>query len=163
MSEPVRTCVACRTRRPQRALVRLRRRSDGVVVPALGRRTRGRSAYLCPARACFDQAVRRRALERALGRMRSDSLVAVGDEHEGPLEAASHEQGGEGRPGAAGGRPAPHRVRGPELGVLWPSVVAALDHELQNMQRTGDIGHQGPRYGALLELRRGLGEPGRSA
>ena len=119
MSESVRTCVACRTRRPQRALVRLRRRPDGVVVPAVGRRTRGRSAYLCPARACFEQAQRRRALERALG-----------------------------------------RVGAPE--ELVPSVMAALDHELSNMQRTGDIGHC-TRYDALSQLRRGLSEPGRSA
>jgi predicted RNA-binding protein YlxR (DUF448 family) len=141
LSEPVRTCVACRTRRPQRALVRLRRRTDGVVVPSVGRRTRGRSAYLCPARECFDKAVRRRALERALGG--------------GPGEA-------DGGGAACRGRTAHPRVRGPELEVLWPSVAAALDYELANMQRTGDIGH-GPRYDALLELRRGLGEPGRSA
>lgn len=131
MSEPVRTCVACRTRRPQRALVRLRRRSDGVVVPAVGRHVRGRSAYLCPSHPCFERAIRRRALERALGSARS----------------------------------AP-RVLGPELQALWPAVAAALDHEIQNMQRSGDISHS-PRYDELAQLRLGLGQsldvPGRSA
>jgi hypothetical protein len=108
--------------------VRLRRRSDGVVVPAVGRRARGRSAYLCPSRTCFEKATRRRALERALGRLRPSGV------------------GGESPPGG-----------------LLPAVAAALDHELQNMQRTGDQSQTSPRYDALLELRRGLGEPGRSA
>jgi hypothetical protein len=107
-----------------------------VVVPAVGRRTRGRGAYLCPQRACFEQALRRRALERALARARRGAAsVALGDRG---------------------------RVRSPELEVLWPSVVAALDHELENLQRTGDIGHS-PHYDALRQLRRGLGAPGRSA
>jgi hypothetical protein len=57
----------------------------------------------------------------------------------------------------------PNRVRSPELEVLWPSVMDALDHEIQNMQRrSGDISRS-PRYDALAELRRGLGAPGRSA
>lgn len=182
MSEPVRTCVACRTRRPQRALVRLRRRSDGVVVPAMGRRTRGRSAYLCPARACFEQALRRRALERALGRPGSEPEAAVPTEAGSVTETssvtepasvtetssipneASLDQGPGGKPqGAVGQRSRPHRARVPALEVLWPSVVAALDHEIQNLQRTGDIGRKGPRYDALSQLRQGLSEPGRSA
>jgi hypothetical protein len=56
----------------------------------------------------------------------------------------------------------PTRVRSPELEVLWPSVMDALDHELQNLQRSGD-NSRSPRYDALAELRRGLGAPGRSA
>ncbi|MCX4244630.1 YlxR family protein [Paraliomyxa miuraensis] len=138
MSEPVRICVACRTRRPQRALVRLRRRSDGVVVPAVGRHTRGRSAYLCPSRSCFERALKRRALERSLGSTRSEPLA---------------------QRGCSPSRP---RVLGPDLEALWPSVAAALDHEIQNMQRSGD-NSQNPRYDALVELRGGLGTPGRSA
>lgn len=163
MSEPVRTCVACRTRRPQRALVRLRRRSDGVVVPAMGRRTRGRSAYLCPARACFEQALRRRALERALGRPGPEPIspepISPDDTD---LGTEQHGPGGEPQ-GPAGHRSRPHRARVPALEALWPSVVAALDHEIQNLQRTGDIGRTNPRYDALSQLRTGLSEPGRSA
>jgi uncharacterized protein len=173
LSEPVRTCVACRTRRPQRALVRLRRRSDGVVVPAMGRRTRGRSAYLCPARACFEQALRRRALERALGRTGSEPEPTISEispisepspiseitpvSEISPLPQASP------IPDQASHRSRPHRARVPALEVLWPSVVAALDHEIQNLQRTGDIGRKNPRYDALSQLRTGLAEPGRSA
>jgi uncharacterized protein len=64
--EPVRTCVACRTRRGASALVRMRRRSDGVVVPDAAHRRSGRSAWVCPTRGCFATAVRRRAFHRAL-------------------------------------------------------------------------------------------------
>lgn len=67
MVEPVRTCTGCRTRRPQRTLVRLCRRPDGEVQVAT-RARRGRSAYVCPTRTCFDTAVRRRGLERSLAR-----------------------------------------------------------------------------------------------
>jgi len=122
---------------------------------------RGRSAYLCPARACFEQALRRRALERALGRVGASAhepepATEQPDEHGGP---------------EVGGRSRPHRARVPALEALWPSVVAALDHELENLQRTGDIAHKGPRYDALSQLRQSLGrglgresaEPGRSA
>ena len=72
MTEPVRMCVACRTRAPQRTLLPLRRRGDGRVAPAVGRRgAGGRRASLCPRRSCFDRAVRKGALARALGRGRT--------------------------------------------------------------------------------------------
>lgn len=69
-SVPVRTCVGCRARLPRVELVRTSRRSDGCVVPA-GRRAVGRSAYLCPRWACFERALRRRAIERSLRGPRS--------------------------------------------------------------------------------------------
>ncbi|RMH77379.1 MAG: YlxR family protein [Actinomyces sp.] len=62
LSEPVRTCVACRRRFPASALVRLRRTSDGL---ALGPGP-GRGAWVGPSRACLELAVKRRALGRAL-------------------------------------------------------------------------------------------------
>jgi len=107
----------------------MRRRSDGVVVPAVGRHVRGRSAYLCAARACFTRAVQRRALERSLGHRRAGGSVTV---------------------------------RIPAFDALWAAVHAALDQELQNMQRSGDI-RRSPRQDALEQLRRGLLAPGRSA
>jgi predicted RNA-binding protein YlxR (DUF448 family) len=64
--EPTRTCVACRTRRPAAALLRLRRRLDGVAVPDVARARSGRSAWLCPTRACVQRAVSRRSIARAL-------------------------------------------------------------------------------------------------
>lgn len=63
----MRSCVACRTPRPKRELVRVVRRPDGSMgVDPTGRQP-GRGAYLCRDTACFDLAGRRRALAHALG------------------------------------------------------------------------------------------------
>ncbi len=63
---PTRTCVACRTARPKRALVRVVRAPDGSIgVDPTGKRS-GRGAYLCPAAECLRLAERRGSLARAL-------------------------------------------------------------------------------------------------
>ena len=63
MSVPERTCLGCRSRRERDELIRLQLR-DGRVVPLEGPAA-GRGAYLCPDRACFEAALRRRAFTRA--------------------------------------------------------------------------------------------------
>ncbi len=64
---PERTCVACRTARPKRHLVRIVRTPEGgVEVDKTGRRN-GRGAYLCPAQECWRLARTRRSLDQALG------------------------------------------------------------------------------------------------
>ena len=66
-AEPIRSCAACRTRRPQRALLRFVRDEAGVIrLDDARHRTHGRSAYLCPSAACLAQAERRQSLRRAL-------------------------------------------------------------------------------------------------
>jgi len=62
-----RTCVGCRTARPQDELVRLVRTPNGVRFDPR-RRLPGRGAYLCPHRTCLDAATRRGStgLRRAL-------------------------------------------------------------------------------------------------
>ena len=77
-AEPLRTCVGCRRRRPQRELVRCALTLDGH--PAISRTMAGRGAWLCvPPAACFELAVRRRAFERAwrrpVGRAVLDELA----------------------------------------------------------------------------------------
>jgi predicted RNA-binding protein YlxR (DUF448 family) len=63
---PQRTCVACRASRPKRELVRIVRTPEGaVMVDDTGRRS-GRGAYLCRQRNCWEIALARRQLERAL-------------------------------------------------------------------------------------------------
>ena len=64
--EPVRTCVGCREEAGKRALIRLVRGPDGVVRRDPTGRAEGRGAYLHDDPACFEQARRRRALQRAL-------------------------------------------------------------------------------------------------
>lgn len=63
---PQRTCVACRRVRPKRELVRIVRTPDGaVMVDETGKRS-GRGAYLCPKRSCWETALERHQLDRAL-------------------------------------------------------------------------------------------------
>jgi predicted RNA-binding protein YlxR (DUF448 family) len=63
---PQRTCVACRTVRPKRELVRIVRTPEGhVVVDETGKQN-GRGAYLCPEIDCWERAVSKGQLSRAL-------------------------------------------------------------------------------------------------
>jgi predicted RNA-binding protein YlxR (DUF448 family) len=58
--------VACRTERTQRELVRIVRTPQGEMQFDPTGRAHGRGAYLCADPACWQLAVRRSALERAL-------------------------------------------------------------------------------------------------
>ncbi|MFL7791321.1 MAG: RNase P modulator RnpM [Anaerolineae bacterium] len=63
---PQRTCVACRTVRPRRDLVRIVRTPEGeVILDETGKRN-GRGAYLCRQRSCLETALAQRQLERVL-------------------------------------------------------------------------------------------------
>jgi predicted RNA-binding protein YlxR (DUF448 family) len=63
---PQRTCVACRATDAKRELVRIVRGADGRVQIDLRGKTHGRGAYLCRNPLCWETALQRRALERAL-------------------------------------------------------------------------------------------------
>lgn len=63
---PQRTCVACRRSDAKRGLLRVVRSGDGRVELDPTSRRNGRGAYLCHDPACWEQAVKRKALERAL-------------------------------------------------------------------------------------------------
>lgn len=63
---PQRTCIACRKVDAKRGLQRLVRLEDGrVALDATGKRP-GRGAYLCAERGCWETALKRTAIERAL-------------------------------------------------------------------------------------------------
>ncbi len=62
---PQRTCVGCHRTLPKRQLVRLVRTPEGVRVDLTGRQP-GRGAYLHDRRACWEQALKRGTLARAL-------------------------------------------------------------------------------------------------
>ena len=64
-AEPERTCVGCRGRAPKRALLRIARSPNGVVVDADGR-VPGRGAYLHRRPACVEGVFRKGAMARAL-------------------------------------------------------------------------------------------------
>jgi predicted RNA-binding protein YlxR (DUF448 family) len=70
-SAPVRSCVGCRSKRPQTELVRCAVAADGT--PVISRTANGRGAWLCAPRhqqdrqatPCLEQAIKRRGFERA--------------------------------------------------------------------------------------------------
>ena len=63
---PQRTCIACRKIDTKRGLTRLVRLADGhVAIDPSGKRA-GRGAYLCAERGCWETALKRKAVERAL-------------------------------------------------------------------------------------------------
>ena len=64
---PVRTCVACRTERQKREFVRVVRAPDGTVSIDTTGRANGRGAYLCADGSCWAVALKKKAVERALG------------------------------------------------------------------------------------------------
>jgi predicted RNA-binding protein YlxR (DUF448 family) len=63
---PQRTCVACRTARPKRELIRIVRAPEGTVTIDETGKHKGRGAYLCRQRICWETALTNRQLERAL-------------------------------------------------------------------------------------------------
>ncbi len=74
--QPERTCIGCRTRRPQAALVRVALGSDGRIVAS--RTAPGRGAWLCdPAVPCLQMARQRRGFDKAF---RQSVNVAAIDE-----------------------------------------------------------------------------------
>ncbi len=63
---PQRTCVGCRTTNAKREFVRVVRTPEGTVeIDATGKHT-GRGAYVCASRACWEEALKKDRLARAL-------------------------------------------------------------------------------------------------
>ena len=63
---PARTCVACRTERPKRELVRIVRTPAGILLLDPTGKVAGRGAYLCADGTCRAAALKKGAIERAL-------------------------------------------------------------------------------------------------
>ncbi len=63
---PLRTCVACRTKGPQRDFVRVTRQANGDLAAGTSREVGGRGAYLCRRLECFETGLDRGGLERSL-------------------------------------------------------------------------------------------------
>ncbi|PSR27669.1 hypothetical protein SAMN00768000_2902 [Sulfobacillus thermosulfidooxidans DSM 9293] len=72
---PMRTCVACRTTRPKRELIRVVRTPQGTVTIDGRGKMSGRGAYICPTVTCFDQALKSKRLEGALEVTLQDEVI----------------------------------------------------------------------------------------
>ena len=64
--QPERSCVACRTKRPKRSLLRLVVDAGGRLTLDARGRAPGRGAYLCRDAACWQRAAEGRPLSQAL-------------------------------------------------------------------------------------------------
>lgn len=63
---PQRTCVSCGTVSAKRQFVRIVRSPEGTVRPDPTGKKPGRGAYLCAEPACWENAVKKKRLERSL-------------------------------------------------------------------------------------------------
>lgn len=63
---PERQCVGCQEQKPKRSMVRVVLTPTGDIVIDASGKMAGRGAYICPQRSCFDQAKKRRSLDRGL-------------------------------------------------------------------------------------------------
>jgi predicted RNA-binding protein YlxR (DUF448 family) len=63
---PQRTCVGCRAVNPKRELVRIVRTTEGTAEIDLSGKRSGRGAYLHRQQSCWEQALKRSSLDRAL-------------------------------------------------------------------------------------------------
>jgi len=86
----MRTCVACRTERQKRELVRIVRTPDGTVMLDPTGRAPGRGAYLCADSTCWPVALKKSSIERALsaplpaelrGRLEQGESLLTGGTH----------------------------------------------------------------------------------
>ena len=63
---PQRQCMGCRERKAKREMIRVVRGVDGTVSLDFGGKMSGWGAYVCPDLNCLKQALRSKALDRAL-------------------------------------------------------------------------------------------------
>ena len=74
---PARTCIACGTTEAKRGLLRIVRTPEGgVEVDPTGKKN-GRGAYVHETRSCWDMALKKGKLERALKVVPADEYVAA--------------------------------------------------------------------------------------
>ena len=65
MNNPQRTCIACKSVKDKKDLIRIVRTKEGEPELDMTGRKNGRGAYICPNLSCFDKAEKRKAFFRA--------------------------------------------------------------------------------------------------
>ena len=63
---PMRQCLGCREMKPKKDLMRIVRTPDGSISLDFKGKVSGRGAYICKNAACFNKAVKTKAVERSL-------------------------------------------------------------------------------------------------
>ena len=77
---PQRTCIACREVNEKKALIRVVKSPEGVSIDLTGRKS-GRGAYVHDTRECWEKALKRGALSRALKTELSEAELTALQEH----------------------------------------------------------------------------------
>jgi predicted RNA-binding protein YlxR (DUF448 family) len=67
-AKPVRMCMGCGGRAPQRDLLRLTVTTDGTLALVTGRKHSGRTGYVHPKQECWERFAAHKGLLRSLGR-----------------------------------------------------------------------------------------------
>lgn len=60
---PMRTCVACRTKKPKKELIRIVKNENGIFLDRMGK-VNGRGAYICDDVTCLKKLIKSKALGR---------------------------------------------------------------------------------------------------
>lgn len=74
---PVRQCVACRTARPKRELLRVVFDQSGAIALDPTGKKPGRGAYVCRTRKCLELAIRGHKLDRSLKTRVDEAVIAA--------------------------------------------------------------------------------------
>lgn len=62
--KPERMCAVCRTKGPKDSFIKVVKTADGIMIDKTGG-INGRSMYICKSKVCIDDAIKRRAVNRA--------------------------------------------------------------------------------------------------
>ena len=74
---PQRSCIGCGEKKNKNEFIRVVRTPEGELVLDKTGRMPGRGAYLCLSEECLKKAVKKKAIERALGVTVSDDLLVI--------------------------------------------------------------------------------------
>ena len=64
---PMRTCIACRTEKPKKELMRIVKNKDGVFTLDRTGKVSGRGAYVCDDKACMEKVIKKKMLKHSFG------------------------------------------------------------------------------------------------
>ena len=64
---PMRTCIACRSEKPKKELIRIVKTKDGEFTVDKTGKVSGRGAYLCDDKACAEKVIKRKLLKHSFG------------------------------------------------------------------------------------------------
>lgn len=72
---PQRSCLGCGLKTDKQNLIRVVRQPDGILIIDKNGKKPGRGAYICQNVECLKDAIRKKAIERALGEKLSDDII----------------------------------------------------------------------------------------